>query len=55
MDHILLHCKVTTGLWLDIFKWFSISWVMPRSVNESARRMGLGTSRLDVDHLEIEI
>jgi len=32
VDHLLLHCDVTSTLWNHVFSWFGISWVMPRRV-----------------------
>jgi transposase len=32
MDHILLHCVVTSAMWNALFTRFGLSWVMPRRV-----------------------
>jgi hypothetical protein len=32
VDHVLLHCKVTSALWNAIFSYFGLSWVMPNRV-----------------------
>jgi hypothetical protein len=34
VDHLLLHCSATSGLWNAFFAWFGLCWVMPRSVKE---------------------
>jgi hypothetical protein len=30
MDHLLLHCDVSSALWSALFTHFGMSWVMPR-------------------------
>jgi hypothetical protein len=32
VDHLHLHCDVTSALWNNIFTCFGMSWVMPRRV-----------------------
>jgi len=32
VDHLLLHCDVTSALSSTLFKRFGMSWVMPRRV-----------------------
>jgi hypothetical protein len=32
VDHLLLHCDVTSALWSSLFNRFGMSWVMPRWV-----------------------
>ncbi|KAG6734527.1 hypothetical protein I3842_01G276700 [Carya illinoinensis] len=29
VDHLLLHCEVTRGLWNEIFRKMDVAWVMP--------------------------
>jgi hypothetical protein len=32
VDHLLLHCDVTSALWSILFSHFGMSWVMPKRV-----------------------
>jgi hypothetical protein len=32
VDHLLLHCKVSSGMWSALCSRFGMSWVMPRRV-----------------------
>lgn len=32
IDHLLLNCKVTQGLWSKVLNWFYCSWALPRFV-----------------------
>ncbi|XP_071712948.1 uncharacterized protein [Rutidosis leptorrhynchoides] len=34
IDHLLLHCKWSTCIWKDLFRWWSIRWVIPRTVSD---------------------
>jgi hypothetical protein len=34
VNHLLLHCAATSGLWNAFFAWFGLCWVMPRSAKE---------------------
>lgn len=34
MDRLLLDCIMATRLWWDMFSWFGMSSVMPRSVKD---------------------
>ncbi|GFZ09197.1 hypothetical protein Acr_20g0010050 [Actinidia rufa] len=31
VDHLLLHCKLASELWNEVFSIFGVKWVMPRS------------------------
>jgi len=35
VDHLLLHCDVTSVLWNALFTRFGMFWVMPRRVIEA--------------------
>ena len=32
VDHLLLHCEMAYRLWNFVFKYFGLSWVIPRSI-----------------------
>ncbi|XP_071708613.1 uncharacterized protein [Rutidosis leptorrhynchoides] len=32
VDHLLLHCKWSSAVWMDLFRWCNIRWVIPGSV-----------------------
>lgn len=34
VDHFLLHCSVSSGLWRVILNFFGIQWVMPSTVRD---------------------
>ena len=35
IDHLLLHCERTREVWTLLLSFFGVSWVFPRSVNET--------------------
>ncbi|XP_071705300.1 uncharacterized protein [Rutidosis leptorrhynchoides] len=34
IEHLLLHCKWSSCIWADLFRWWNIRWIMPRSIIE---------------------
>jgi hypothetical protein len=30
VNHLLIHCEVTYGIWIAFFNCFGLSWVLPR-------------------------
>lgn len=34
IDHLLLHCKVSSQLWRVALNWFGRQWVMPGTAKE---------------------
>ena len=34
VDHLLLHCSFSHGLWSFLFRSFHVNWVMPRNVKD---------------------
>ena len=32
VDHLLLNCKVTQGLWYEVLSWFDCCWTQPSSI-----------------------
>lgn len=59
LDHILIHCRLDMRLLWDIFKWFGVSWAMPKSMKElmfngKCGARGRRRKTCIVDHLERE-
>ncbi|XP_071707932.1 receptor-like protein EIX2 [Rutidosis leptorrhynchoides] len=34
VDHLLLHCTWSFKIWAELFRWWNIRWVIPRSIEE---------------------
>ncbi|XP_071692565.1 uncharacterized protein [Rutidosis leptorrhynchoides] len=32
IEHLLLHCKWSSSIWTDQFRWWSIRWIIPRYI-----------------------
>ncbi|XP_071719602.1 uncharacterized protein [Rutidosis leptorrhynchoides] len=32
VNHLLIHCKWTSSIWTELFRWWNIRWVIPRSI-----------------------
>ncbi|XP_071695164.1 uncharacterized protein [Rutidosis leptorrhynchoides] len=32
IDHLLIHCKWSSSIWSDLFRWWNIRWVIPGSI-----------------------
>ncbi|XP_071728996.1 uncharacterized protein [Rutidosis leptorrhynchoides] len=30
IDHLPLHCKWSSAIWADLFRWCNIRWILPR-------------------------
>ncbi|GJR64717.1 putative ribonuclease H protein [Tanacetum coccineum] len=41
-DHLLLHCNSSFLFWGSLFRWWNMSWVMPRSILEFVQDMSEG-------------
>ncbi|PHT53750.1 hypothetical protein CQW23_08212 [Capsicum baccatum] len=42
---LVLHCSPTSRLWWDMFSWFGIYWMMPRSVKDTLSCWKFGKNR----------
>ncbi|PHT86149.1 Callose synthase 9 [Capsicum annuum] len=42
---LVLHCSSTSRLWWDMFSWFGIYWMMPRSVKDTLSCWKFGKNR----------
>ncbi|XP_071695457.1 uncharacterized protein [Rutidosis leptorrhynchoides] len=34
IDHLLLHCRWSFNVWTDLFRWWNLRWVIPRSIED---------------------